>query len=132
MADITPRTANRIANLADAREKAAVANAAKKAAPKKKVRIATFDDEIELDEDDVRGAARRDISSILGKVRRESQGGMRLFLTLLSTGELHPCKRGRDRIGTYSGRPRRILQYDNTKGKPDLLHGYSGWHHHGS
>ncbi|GHJ84716.1 hypothetical protein NliqN6_1118 [Naganishia liquefaciens] len=67
MADITPRTANRIANLADAREKAASANAAKKTASKKKVRIATFDDEIELDEDEVRGAARRDISSILGK-----------------------------------------------------------------
>lgn len=79
MADITPRTANRIAHLADAREKAAVANAAKKAAPKKKVRIATFDDEIELDEDEVRGAVRRDISSILGRVCHDRKGHIGSF-----------------------------------------------------
>lgn len=70
MADITPRTANRIAHLADAREKAAAANAARKTGPKKQVRIAAFDQDIELEEDEVRGAARRDISSILGKVGR--------------------------------------------------------------
>jgi hypothetical protein len=79
MADITPRTANRIAQLADAREKAAVANEARKTAPKKKVRIAAFDDEIELDEDEVRGAGRRDISSILGKVSSQSHVNDELF-----------------------------------------------------
>ncbi|KAI5454367.1 Electron transfer flavoprotein alpha-subunit [Naganishia albida] len=68
MADITPRTANRIAHLAETREKAAAANAARKTGPKKHVRIAAaFDEDIEQEEDETRGAARRDISSILGK-----------------------------------------------------------------
>lgn len=71
MADITPRTANRIAHLAETREKAAAANAARKTGPKKHVRIAAaFDEDIEQEEDETRGAARRDISSILGKVSR--------------------------------------------------------------
>ncbi|KAJ9107024.1 hypothetical protein QFC19_002893 [Naganishia cerealis] len=73
MADITPRTANRIAQMAEAREKAAAANEARKTgAGKKTVRLpaaaAAVDEEIELDEQAYgRGAGRRDVSSILGK-----------------------------------------------------------------
>lgn len=90
MADITPRTANRIAQMALTREKAAMRKSALAAAvaeggaeaagqrkQRKTVRIAgeaVIDDEIEMDEalfgrGGGRGSAgRRDVSSILGKV----------------------------------------------------------------
>ncbi|KAJ9104443.1 hypothetical protein QFC21_001938 [Naganishia friedmannii] len=83
MADITPRTANRIAHMALTREKAATRKSALAAEgeqggkKKKTVRIAgglagknAIDDDIEMDDEALfgRGAAgRRDVSSILGK-----------------------------------------------------------------
>lgn len=91
MADITPRTANRIAHLAEAREKAAAANAARKTGPKKQVRIAAaFDEDIELEEAEVRGAARRDLSSILGKVGQVDKTSLALCSDAsCPAGELH-------------------------------------------